>query len=406
MILIQLSKLIGANLESRKLFTWPQKALVVIDLTATVAQINGMIIVWPNVAKLCNSVLGYFLGIQIVTRGISRYTKNDEKMSPEFEKIIDKFYEDNEKQEKFHDILYAHVKMSRRIIIALLIIYCSAFTLPITTGWMMTWISGEAKIFVPLVFPYIDPNTVFGYIFVQISIALLTYTFLIPITSGDTFNFYLTLQRVIMAKILNRKFDDLGKDLIKLRKMDEKIQKMDIDELVIIKPDGDLLLNPILKEFENLRSYVNKQFKSLIEEHKGYSDYVLRIMKYRKMISFTVLYVNFIGIGLSLISIRFLSAWYGVSSLIIFTMQVFVQCFEGTLVALQNEKLLENLHEFPWYELSSSQKKIFLQFICVCQNSCSFKLPIFGNVDMKLFTNIMQASYSFLMYVIQFINVK
>jgi hypothetical protein len=221
-----------------------------------------------------------------------------------------------------------------------------------------------------------------------------------------------------MVKILNCKFDDLGEDLMKIREIEEKIEKLKTEKLVTINPNCSfapnndidyrrkLKIKLKLKELENLRKHADKRLKNLIEEHNGYSDYVLRIMTFREMITFTTLYVNFIGIGLSLVAIRFTSPWFAVSALIIFVIQVFIQCFEGTLVAVQNEKLLENLHEFPWYELSNSQKKIFLQFLCICQNSSSFKLPIFGDVDMELFTNIMQASYSFLMYVIKFINVK
>jgi len=415
MVIIKIIKIIGVNLENRQLFSWQQKAIMVIQWIALVTQINGLIDVWPNVAEICNSILSYFLGIQTVVRGISRFTKNDEKLLPEMVEIIDKFYQKNEKNEKFHGILSSYVKIFKRIIFGLLVIYGIAFYLPITTGWIMTWLSGEVKFLVPIKFPYIDINTTFGYLFIQFFLALVTSTFYIIITAGDILNYYLMLQTVLMMKILSCKFEQLGEDLIKIREMEEKIEKYKTEKLVAIKSNGFLALsngilyrrkaklNRLIKELENLQSYVNREFTNLIEEHNSYSDFVLRIMTFREMISFTILYVNFIGIGLSIVAIKSSSAWFGVSGLIILIIQVFVQCFEGTLVSIQNEKLLEKLYEFPWYELSNSQKKIFLQFLCICQNTNSFSLPIFGNVNMELFTDIMQAAYSFLMYVIKFV---
>jgi len=416
-VVLKITKIIGANLESRQLLSWHQKTIMVIHLMALVTQINALIDVWPNPAEICNSILAYFLVIQTVIRGINRFTNNDEKIVSEIEEIIDKFYQKNEKNGKFHGILYSHVKTFKPILLALLAVYFSAFHMTIPIGWIMTWISGEAKILIPIKFLFINLNTTFGYLFVQVFITLVS-TSIFAVIAGDVYNFYLTLQTVLMVKILNCRVDELGEDLIKVREMEEKVEKMKTENLVAIKSNGflnfrdDILnrrkskTNYLLKELENLRNYVDRQLKNIIEEHNNYSDYVLRVMKYREMISFTTLYVNFIGIGLSVVAIKSSSASFAVSALILFILQVFVQCFEGTLVSIQNDKVLEKLHEFPWYELLNSQKKIFLQFLCICQNCCSFKLPIFGDVDMELFTDIMHASYSFLVYVIQFVNIK
>jgi len=162
-------------------------------------------------------MLVYFLAIQAVAKGISRFKNNDEKIVPEIEEIIDKFYQKNEKNENFRQVLSFHLRIFKPILLVLLVVYFLAFHSPLPLGWIMTWISGEPKVFIPIKFPYIDLNTTFGYLFVQFFLTLVS-TSLFAVFVGDVYNFYLTLQTVLMVNILNCKIDELGKDSLHLSK--------------------------------------------------------------------------------------------------------------------------------------------------------------------------------------------
>jgi hypothetical protein len=47
--------------------------------------------------------------------------------------------------------------------------------------------------------------------------------------------------------------------------------------------------------------------------------------------------------------------------------------------------MLDELNGLPWYELPNSKQKLFLEFIHLVQNYCEFRVPIVGDIDMKMF---------------------
>ena len=220
-----------------------------------------------------------------------------------------------------------------------------------------------------------------------------------------------------MVEVFNAKIDQLGEDLLKVRELEANFQnlrkelidlnaKANISNRLILRSNLKSNISSKFKELKISQKFVDKAFINLIIEHQSYNNYVSRILSHREVITFTTLYFNFIGIGLALVIIKISSISFGIAVCTIFTLQVFMHCFECTFVAIQNEKLMTAVQEFPWFYLSCPQKKTFLQFLCVCQSTNSFSLPIFGDVNMELFTDIMQAAYSFLMYVIQFVKVN
>jgi hypothetical protein len=76
----------------------------------------------------------------------------------------------------------------------------------------------------------------------------------------------------------------------------------------------------------------------------------------------------------------------------------------GTIVSHQNEKLLRAVCNFPWYNLSVKKQKVYMQFIHQCQQATSIDLHIIGTFDMELFTNIMNLSYKYLNFVMNFMT--
>ena len=118
--------------------------------------------------------------------------------------------------------------------------------------------------------------------------------------------------------------------------------------------------------------------------------------------SFVTFTVNSIGIGMSIKFMRFWSIPIGLAGVTLFTTQVLIQCVQGSIVLHQNQRILDCLCGFPWYELPKSQQKIFIQFIHVCQSACVLNIPIIGVLNMELFTRVMNSAYSLLMFMLKF----
>ena len=405
-------QLIGASVPNGKLLTTPQIVITILQVIGLAVQINGLIKLWPNSNELFRSIILYLLGFQSVIRGISRFTRDDEKALKELYKIIDDFYVENEKNETFCKILKFNVRFFRKLVVAYLFISCIIYHLPAATGLISIFINGNFVLPVPIKFPYIDTNSIFGFFICQILTVLVSTTLFLIIAAGDVQNIYFTLQSISMVDILSLKLQILGDDFVKCQKLETEVHKR-IYLLKYRKRNSNFQKfenNSIIKSYAELndlkilKDSTNQKFLSLINKYNNYNYYISKILSFRELITFTTLYLNFIGIGLSLVLIKLSSVLFGIVTGIIFTLQVFANCLEGTLVSSQNKKLLTKVQEFPWYELSNSQKKIFLQFICICQSTNSFNLPIFGDINMQLFTDIMQAAYSFLMYINQFVK--
>jgi hypothetical protein len=166
-----------------------------------------------------------------------------------------------------------------------------------------------------------------------------------------------------------------------------QVRKQSIIELLVLERN--------LLEMED-------QLFELIKEHEGYNNYIKKIIDSYQYTAFMALSLNSIALSLSLITIRFDSIFIGCALSAILLFQVLLPCANGHLINTQNEKLLNAVNDFPWYELSAKKRKIFLQFVMVCQHTEKLTLPIIGYVDMELFTNFVNASYSYFMVMLKF----
>jgi hypothetical protein len=61
--------------------------------------------------------------------------------------------------------------------------------------------------------------------------------------------------------------------------------------------------------------------------------------------------------------------------------------------------MLKSLCDVPWYELPQNLKKIYLQFISICQEVESLNAAIIGEFSLELLTTILNSCYSYFMFV-------
>jgi hypothetical protein len=74
-------------------------------------------------------------------------------------------------------------------------------------------------------------------------------------------------------------------------------------------------------------------------------------------------------------------------------------CLIGALITQQKARILDKLIDFPFYEMSRSKQKTFLQFIHRVQNTTQFIMPVFGfTIGIETLTDVMNGSYNYFKY--------
>lgn len=342
---------------------------------------------WNNPGKICALIVFAAFAIKCFMRGVSRIINNDEKVYIELNSFVDDFYTRNEKDERIRKVLKINVQKFKFFMkFCMIFVFVLPMT-PIIASWSIFIATGQIYYWLPLHLPYLDPLTTVGFMFNMTYITLLFGTAYLTMTFPDYYHLYLTLQVIPMVDILTLKLRQFGKDLEKLRELDGNFQ-------------ADLKHEKILKS----NNRIKERFIELIKEQEVYNDYIKFSSAFRKLTSFISLSMDSFNIGMSIVILRFSSVIFGLVALFYLIFMVALQCIEGSIVAHHNEKLLAEVCGFPWYELNSQEKKIFLQFIHSCQNTALYTIPIIGNLNMMLFTNVLNSAYSFLMYIIQFVD--
>jgi hypothetical protein len=212
---------------------------------------------------------------------------------------------------------------------------------------------------------------------------------------------YYPLQTLAMVDVFSSKMKRFG------RQLGEFNESAEVEVKVIAGTSTSRMINVVerikrdilrKKQLEKIES----ELIALIKEYEVYNTYVEHCYTFRQLVLFTQLSTTAVAIGIAFLYIRLVSIPIGVSLAVILFFQVLIPCVIGTVVNTQNERLLQAVCDFPWYELSPKMRKVYLQFVHQCQNTTAFELPIIGELNMELFTNVMNTSYSYLTYLMNF----
>lgn len=300
-------------------------------------------------------------------------------------KIIDKFFETSETNPKFRVILMrdlTYIKKGGYIFFGLVFI---AHNLAVASTWIMSLYLHEYYYMVPIYIPFTNPQMLFGFLLNQCLIFWLSTMAFLTITMSGYGHFKLFVFAITMTDIYILKLRDFGSELEGLKLLN--------DENMISQ-----------KEFEENLKILEETFIDLIEEYQTYSEYVNRLQKLMAGYNFVVILMNSMALALGIFTAFTYSVLIGVSFSIGYLSEVAFACVEGAIITRQNEKLQKELCGFPWYEMSPKMRKTFLQFIHCCQNAPEIKLPFFGVVNMEIFTNVINGSYSVFNFFLNFTN--
>jgi hypothetical protein len=362
-----------------------------------VMHINGLIGNIKSIVSVCNSMVLYFVALQIASRTVSFFVRNDGETVRNMYDLILKFYEREQKTIAYRPLLLRKLENTEVFMKSYVALTTFGFCTPIITTLILSSIRREFFLFAPLYMPFTDPTQLFGFTVNVILLFVVTMLCSAIIMAGDAYIILGAFQIMPMADIFELKLHDFGMKL----KEAPVVEDLDHQPSTSRGTAAWVTAFAVIQKKKN-REKQEKQLIELIKEFHDYNDYIGLVFKYAELTFFMALLCNSIGIGLAVIVMRFFSIPIGMTYFFLLSMQVAMPCMIGTMVSTQNEKLLDAVCSFPWYELSVKNQKVFLQFLLECQNANQFDLQMIGSLDMELFTSVMNGAYSYLMYILNF----
>lgn len=399
-----LGSIYGAHNQNAVLMTPKIFGCIFVGLLMVIIQFNGLIYIWPNFLKICNSLIIESMVVQLIVRVSSRFIRNDERTVQRIQKYINDFYEREEKNIQNRPILNGLIKNFEFGLKVYCIIGLIPICAPSISALIYSIVSKEYFLFVPFRLPFTDPEN--SLIWFIVHSLLLFFGGLLNgfiLTSGDAFFLYFILQTIPMVKMITMKLKAFEFEIVNFQKdlmPSTSTQKVDGKELICIKVKENINKRNIYKS----KMEIEKKLIRIIRECQEYKDYVTICHVHTEMTIFVAILMNSLSIGLAMLLAYLSSYTIGISAFTVFFIQILILCLLGSIVTHQNEKLLKELCSFPWYELSNPSRKLFLQHIHLCQNLVYLEIPIFGNLGMNLFAQIMNDAYAYLMYILHFVH--
>jgi hypothetical protein len=362
-----------------------------------IMQVNGIYQNRGNIVSICNSMIIYSLALQLISRFVRHVVKGDEAMVENMFDLTLRFYGREQMNENHRPVLMKNLEKCEIFMKSYLVIITIIYHSVPLTAWIVSLFSSEYKIFVPIYLPYTDPNETFGFVLNMTFMTIATSTVNAIFAAGDAYIIFNSLQVLPMVDIIVLKLQDFGEKLMKFQ-----FQGHEEPQPSTSTSTGEhKMIIKSLKRRKN-REKLESQLINMIKEFRDYNSYVGIIIEYAEFTFFTAVLLNTLNIGLSFIVMHFYSIPIGIAYLILLLVQVTMPCLIGTMILTQNEKLLNALWSFPWYELSLKNQKVFLQFIHACQNAKHFNLLVIGTLNMELFMSVINGSYTYLMYILKF----
>lgn len=373
----------------KKLINFRFSVTISFVLFALIMQINGIIHIWPDSIKICNSIMLDSFGSQLSMRLVGRFIHDDEQNVLDIQEIIDEFYENEEKLFERQNFLTSRVMLIDVAVKYYMLINGILFHIPIITSVIISIYFQDFIPSAPFYVPFVDPDQLQGFVVNEILMAFTSTMMFMLLIVMDLTYFYYALQSIPIGDIFVANLKEFEESLNKLNDIESKSYR------------GKNIQKP--KSKNTVLDLSKKQIVKLITDFNNYNNFLSLLITYMHMPSLSIISTNAIAIGLSILVALFFSIPIGISMGLIFLLQILLPCIEGAIISHQNEKILNAVWEFPWYELSTTNQKIWLQFLHQCQNANEYKVMIFGRVNMELFANAIKTAYSTLMFFLELV---
>jgi hypothetical protein len=375
--------------------------IIFVCLFFEVMHINGIYHNRTNFLKISSALTIYSFAIQMIASLIARASGKELEPILKAHRTARKFYETEQKNLANWPILMKTLKNATRTFKGYMVISFVMYHTPVITSLIVSLWKRDFIMAFCVYVPFTDPETLYGFVLNMILHIFATFLFYVLFMMRDGHMIYWPLQLFAMTDMFALKMRTFGEQLSEFHKAQESLKDdagPSTSRLQNIQKRVVMMIRR-QKELQKLES----QFITLIKDFEVYNSFIETCISYGRFAIFLALSANSAAIGLALLYIKLVSIPIGVALAAIFFFQVLIPCMIGAVVSSNNEKLLLAACEFPWYELSPKMRKVYLQFIHQCQNTNEYELPVIGELNMELFTDVMNTSYSYLTYLLNFL---
>jgi hypothetical protein len=364
---------------------------------------HGLYQIWPDVPNICNSLVMFTFMAVIGVRFINKVVRHSNDCIQELFKTTITFYEQEEQTPKHRAVLHANLKLLMSVLNFFFWFTLIGIYIPAPVAWILSWYTGELILLAPVYLPYTDPKIPFWYIVNSAFVVFFELFLFVAYMASDLLYIFFIFQTFPMVEIYCMKMSKFGVKLIQIKT--EKVaeqpgpstSKMHAKDLRVFK---DQMAFEKAKEIET----IERQLVTLIKEFNTYNEYVAVVLYYMEFSLFASTSLDSMAIGMAIVvTLYYSKAIGGIMILYLFSL-VLVPCIQGTVILHQKEKLLNAICAFPWYELSKSKQKMFLQLIHLAQNANEFVVPIIGSIDMELFADVVNGGYSYFNFLYNFVD--
>lgn len=273
--------------------------------------------------------------------------------------LIEKFYDKNENLPEEQSAMN---KCLRRLVKVIVILFALNFFCvfgPLAFSLYKTLETGHSAIPYPIILPFVDLQSTFGFILNFSNQTVLTAYAIsgFVVLDGQAFLYVLHTQVFV---------DGLSS---KRKRLSEYMMTTDVR----------LLGN---------RTTMRKMLLEIFEAHAELKEYGDWLQKFMGRLAFIVVTLNtyvFCSSGILFLT----SIFYGGIGLIFQSfVSLLMYCGLGAYILSQHERLLDELWKFEWYKLPISEQKDWLNFLTKAQQPFHVKVIFIGLIDLELFIKV------------------
>jgi hypothetical protein len=343
--------------------------------TFTIFYLNGFNHAWPDPIQISILLPYSTMGIHLVARFIYRFLYHTEVLIVKMDENILNTHKKEERIKDHSEIMRTNAKLISKSLTAIKSFYLVIYSVVFTSSIILSLQRWQFILFAPFRIPFIDPNTLFGYLIHSIQGIMAVYLGYVCFTLIEVMNVFYGFQIIGFSKIIELKIRKFGEELI----------------------EENVMLKIAVENKSKIDDSETKQLIEIIKKLRHYDNYIDSFLILGKVNVFTVILLNSCGICFFIIVFIKFSPILGSAALIGTISQVAIACAIGEMIKHRKMSILNTFHSFPWYYLSLKNQKMFLQIIHMCQHSMESKLTILGDVNVELFASVLNASYTYFM---------
>ncbi|KAG5676403.1 hypothetical protein PVAND_006241 [Polypedilum vanderplanki] len=163
-----------------------------------------------NTGELCCLLAIESFGINVAVRYVCELILDTAKLRTNLIEIVKNIYKRDEQNHKYRLILekkLAFISLTYKNMTIIFFIVCLAANF---TAWIVTWLTGEFILVAPIYMPWVDPQTLSGYIISSAILLFFTFWIYLVFSPAESKFFVTTLQTIPLIDVYCMKIQDFG----------------------------------------------------------------------------------------------------------------------------------------------------------------------------------------------------